>query len=247
MKLLKRALCGVLLAFVFILASCGKKEKEKYNSEISTSDLGCIIHELAFTFDDFCYFDEETFTTDPDDSDYEIGFALESGLKYEIRRRKHMDSEYMAGLDDYCLGYHKVRRNKLTKELDETFYASVNSTDEVKPYDIVSNYNYNSKIEVTMSLYSYNEANDSQVNYTETELTNNNLFDYIDFEFWTVPVKNIKHDKSMNEYYFRYNGSDWIKCTDDNFDLSGRVDFVFKDKNGKEVFYITLSTALKLN
>lgn len=243
MKLLKSLLCSVLLVFAFILTSCGKLAREKHNEEISTSDLAGIIYDLSFT-NNFIYFDEETFVTDLSDNNYEIGYALEAGFTYEARKHGIRN----VGSYARCLGHHKVRRNKITKELDKEFFAEVSEDDEIKTYDIISDYMYNDDTDsrsITMTLRMYSEVNDSITSYRNIELTNKTVFDYIDFDFWTVPSKNIKHDKSMNKYYFRYNGSDWIKCDIDNFDYASKVDFVFKDKFGKEIFYMTLTTLLK--
>jgi len=52
------------------------------------------------------------------------------------------------------------------------------------------------------------------------------------------------NDKYCVNIYVEF---DWIKCDNDNYDYASKVDFVFKDKFGNELFYMTLTTAMKLS
>lgn len=238
MKIIRKIFFVFLFAFVFILVSCGKKNGV-YNGEIKENELSQIIYTLSHRNTDDYMFDEETFKVDPNDSTYEIGYAYFSGLNY----RAHKDwieseHEYSPRLSDSCLSYRKVRRNAVTKEVDENYISDIYSSDEVDSYEIYSDYNYNNKKDCIIYLRTYEPGVEKS-----SKLSGEELFNYLPYEIWKVPSKDIKYDKDSEEVSFRYNNSDWIKTTNDNLDkATGDIDFVAKDKNGNVKLYITTKT-----
>ncbi len=242
MKIIRKIFFVFLFAFVFILASCGKKSGS-HNEEIKENELSQIIYTLSRRFVDSYIFDEETFKVDPNDSTYEIGYAFFSGLSYSAHKYWiESEHEYSPSLSDSCLSYRKVRRNAVTKEVDDNYISDIYSSDEVDSYEIYSDYNYNNKKDCIINLRTYEQGVEKS-----SKLSREELFNYLPYEIWKLSSSDIKYDKDSKEVSFKYNGSDWVKENSSNSDIaSGSVDFVTVDKDGNVMFYVTFETIFKL-
>lgn len=253
MKNIRRVLFCILFVFIFILAGCSKKAKEKYNENISDLELGAVIYDLSHSFDEKVIFEEQTFITDPNDTDYEIGYAYQTGEKLTVRRDRFYQGEEFDeyanfSLTNYCIGFHKVRRNKTTKKVDENFFAPVIETDEIESYDIWVDFNHFSDKPSDVYKITYARVDEITELENKVKIGKKETFELIPYNVWVLPLKQMKIESNGDDkdYFYKYNGSDWIKVEEGRLDIAAKFDFVSVDRDGNEMFFITITTAVKL-
>ena len=234
MKALKRLLCGVLLVLTLILSACIPGVKK--NGNISSETIWHIMDEIANT-KGFVYFMEDTMYDDPNDSDYEIGFAYESNVSLEQRARSNFSPKVYR-----TLSYHKMRRNKETKEVDKTFLlieqktVDGGTTGDPNAYDLHAF--TCSEGRVISKTYSISTCGNVAYYIDIYE-----LFQLLDFDIYLLnPQKVIKNG---NEYSYKVKSS--LECKSETMYNVSYCDFMLVMPDGSSYFFLTDKTINHLN
>lgn len=183
---MKKILCLFLILFTFGLAGCSNS-KQKKNAEIDEESLNFILMR-AMGFAPRFYSDEKTFKTDPNDNNYEIGYAYELNI-YDST--VEVDEEEIA---IFSADHFRVRRNKETMDedwIDDEDDKSGN-TYQIKyiPVDLDK--------ETTKGFYKitytgYDQWGNFDRNTAKIEkITKKQAMDYIGIEVWEIPNSEIK-------------------------------------------------------
>ncbi len=124
---MKKIICGILFAFVLLLAGCGSSGQKK-NGEISEKDALNMIRYACTFARYFDMTDESSFVQDPKNAECEIGY------EYDYDWSSDDEDDESAGYTIY-VSYSVVRRNKETKEYESCsdLYNDPNS----KAFDVI--------------------------------------------------------------------------------------------------------------
>lgn len=246
MKMINKILCASMLMVPFALTGC--KKKPSHNEKISNKKLNDIIHSIA-TDRDFCFPENDTFTVDPSDSNYEIGYAFISGRGLDFLELSQEDDYEISysEMSNYPMGieHRLIRREISTKTIDEDYFPTVENNG--KTWYIRSkstNLDYTSD----RVIYEQYEPNSGSVTKVE-EVDNDNFFELTPFDIYVLPESYFKYEKTGEDskvYYKNLEGN-WIDMDESgNSSISTSVDFLMTNYNGEDRTYISFSTIFKL-
>lgn len=248
MKMINKILCASMLMVPFALTGC--KKKPSHNEKISNKKLNDIIHSIA-SDRDFCFPENDTFTVDPSDSNYEIGYAFVSGrgLDFlELSQRDDYEISY-SEMSNYPMGieHRLIRREISTKTIDEDYFPTVEN--DGKTWYIRSKSNSTS-LDYTSDrvIYEMYDLNSGSVTKVE-EVDNDNFFKLTPFDIYALPESYIKYEKKGDEstVYYKDLEGNWVDVDEGgNSTISTGVDFIITNYGEKDRVYISLSTIFKL-
>ena len=187
MKIIKRLLIVFLMVGVLLITGCKKKKQKSYQmGKLTPWEFYNFADELngAFYAHKLFYAEEETFATDPNDSNYEIGYAFESDYEYKARIKEDFEPSIFTQTSIY---HKKVRRNKSTKELDTNYYDIYDSSEKTFEIQTVD------EGRLVNAVYYISADNIKTVTLTEED-----YFNLFPFKFRMLDRKEMKREDTDN-------------------------------------------------
>ena len=254
---MKKIFLLITILCAFVLVGCNKKKKNDFN--LSEEEEFYILADdfiIAFSGGNargnyFSYYEDNTFTEDSSDSNYEIGYMFDIDLKFELR----IIDDYEPGIvlrGKYALTHHKVRRNKSTKELDSS-YKPYFLDDSGETYQIYTEYSEKDGSKVVKETC---KTTTTETNKYKTFLSEEEFMNIIPCTIYEVPFEKMsraldtENTSSIEKYIYTYdvtNLNKKITFKGDEVPINGSCSMVVVMKDGREIPVISFSKTIKFD
>ena len=199
---MKKLLFLLTIVCTFVLVGCKKKSKQLKNGELSDEQYAYLFTEVTtgFLAVPNLFFDEKTFASDKNDSNYEIGYVFEfSGYELEEYDDDPEDDNYvyMGSIDHY-----KVKRDKETKEIvDFIDYENDESgnTYQIKYCPVDMNFLLKKGF-YKLTYTAYDEYGNFDDEHCQIDkITKDEAIANVKLDFWAVPNSDVKIIEKTSE------------------------------------------------